>query len=66
MTNRQLPPNIQVECPKCGFFSPVTLRFAEGGTADYEGFCERELETGDPCGAVLLLTVTVPEVEEGE
>ena len=31
MASRQgeLPPTIRVECPNCGFFNPVALRFAE-------------------------------------
>ena len=63
MASRQgkFPPTIRVECPSCGLFSPVALRYAEGGTADYEGVCESELATGGLCGAALLVTVTVPE-----
>ena len=57
----EFPPTIRVECPSCGFFNPVALRFAEGNTADYEGVCESELEAGGLCGAALLVTVTVPE-----
>ena len=55
------PVTIRVECPKCGYFNPLALKFAEGNTADYEGVCESELEAGGLCGAVLLVTVTVPE-----
>jgi len=63
MANRQgeFSPDIRVECPQCGCFSPVTLRYAEGNTGDYEGVCESELEAGGLCGAALLVTVTVPE-----
>ena len=63
MVSRQgeFPPSIRVECPRCGFFSAVALRYAEGNTADYEGVCESKLETRGLCGAALLLTVTVPE-----
>ena len=63
MANRQaeFSPNIRVECPRCGFFSPMALRFTEGSTGDYEGVCESELEAGGLCGAALLVTVTVPE-----
>lgn len=67
MATPQLPPNIRVECPNCGFFSSVTLRFAEGGTADYEGVSESELQASGLCGAALLVTVTLlDEVEETE
>ena len=63
MVRRQgeYPPSIRVECPSCGFFSPVTLRYSEGNTADYEGVCESELQGGGLCGAALLVTLTVPE-----
>ena len=60
----ELPPTIRVECPNCGFFSPVTLRFSEAGTADYEGGCESELAGGGLCGTALLVTVTLPAEEE--
>ena len=63
MVRRQgeYPPSIRVECPNCGFFGPVSLRYAEGNTADYEGVCESELQSGGLCGAALLVTLTVPE-----
>ena len=63
MVSRQgeLPSSIRVECPNCGFFSPVALSYAEGTTADYEAVCESELGAGGLCGAALLVTVTVPE-----
>jgi len=66
MVRRQneFPPSIRVQCPNCGFFNPVTLRFSEAGTADYEGVCESELAAGGLCGAALLVTVTLPEEEE--
>ena len=66
MVSRQheFSPSIRVECPSCGFFSPVTLRFSEAGTADYEGICECELEGGGMCGAALLVTVTLSEEAE--
>ena len=58
---RELPSTIRTECPHCGFFSPLALRYAEGTTADYEAVCESELEAGGLCGAALLVTVTEPE-----
>ena len=63
MANRQgeFPPTIRVECPNCGFFTSVALRYAEGNTADYEGVCKSELAAGGLCGAALLFTVTVAE-----
>ena len=61
-SQNEFPPSIRVECPNCGFFGPVTLTFAEGGTADYEGLCGSELPSGDVCGASLLVTVTLPDV----
>ncbi len=61
---REFPSSIRVECPNCGGFSPVALRYVEGGTADYEGVCESELETEGLCGVALLVTVTLPEEEE--
>ena len=61
----ELPASIRVECPNCGYFSPVSLMFFEGGTGDYEGLCESELEAGGLCGAALLVTITISEdVEE--
>ena len=61
----ELPSSIRVECPSCGFFSPVTLMYSEGGTTDYEGLCESELASGGLCGAALLVTVTLGEdIEE--
>ena len=57
----ELPPSIRVECPNCGFFSPLTLMFFEGGIGDYEGLCESELASGGLCGAALLVTVTLSE-----
>ena len=66
MASRQgeLPASIRVECPSCGFFSPLTLMFFEGGTGDYEGLCESELASGGLCGAALLVTVTLSENTE--
>ena len=66
MANNQgeFSPTIRVECPRCGYFGPVALRFAEGNTVDYEGVCESELEAGGLCGAAILVTVTVPEDHE--
>ena len=63
MANRQgeFPPTIQVECPECGFFNTVTLRYAEGSKADYAGVCGSELGAGGFCGASLLDTITVAE-----
>ena len=61
----ELPSSIRVECPNCGFFSPLTLMFFEGGTGDYEGMCESELPSGGPCGAALLVPITLSENTEG-
>ncbi len=60
----ELPSSIRVECPSCGYFSPVALMFFEGGTGDYESLCESELKSGGLCGAALLVTVTLSETTE--
>jgi hypothetical protein len=57
----ELQPTIRVERPKCGYFTAVALRYAEGDTAHYEGLCESELVAGGLCGVALLVTISLPE-----
>ena len=56
-----LPSTARVQCPNCGVFVAVSLRYTERNTGDYEGVCAAELEGGGLCGATLLLTVSLPK-----
>ncbi len=57
----KLPSTARVQCPNCGVFVVVSLRYTERNTGDYEGVCAEELESGGLCGATLLLTVSLPK-----
>ena len=62
----ELPSTVRVQCPNCGVFAAISLKYTEGDTGDYEGVCDAELEGGGLCGASLLLTVTLPEEAAAE
>ena len=57
----ELPTNVQIQCPRRGHYSSVSIQFSDEDTADYEGVCQVELEGGSLCGTYLLLTATVSE-----
>ena len=57
----ELPSTVRVQCPNCGVFASISLKYTEGDTGDYEGVCDAELEGGGLCGASLLLTVSLPK-----
>ena len=54
---RELPSTVRVQCPNCGVFAYISLKYTEGDTGDYEVVCDAELEGGGLCGASLLLTI---------
>ena len=62
----ELPSAVRVQCPNCGVFAAVSLKYAEGDTGDYEGECDTKLEGGGLCGASLLLTVAIPQEATAE
>jgi hypothetical protein len=62
----ELPSTVRVQCPNCGVFAAISLKYTEGDTGDYEGECHAELKGGRLCEASLLLTVTIPEEAAAE
>ena len=40
----ELPSTVRVQCPNCGVFASISLKYTEGDTGDYEGVCDAELE----------------------
>ena len=61
---RTLPSNISLVCPRCDYITNVEFLEMEADTAEYAGVCQGELG-GELCEAALMLTMTVPEEEEG-
>lgn len=59
-----LPSNISLVCPRCDSITNVEFLEMEADTAEYAGVCQGRLE-GELCEAALMLTMTVPEEEEG-
>ncbi len=59
-----LPPNTSVVCPRCGTITVVQFLDMGSDTMEYAGVCQGRLE-GELCEASLMLTVTMPEEEEG-
>ena len=61
---RTLPSNISLVCPRCDSITNVEFLEMESDTVEYAGICQGRLE-GELCEAALMLTMTVPEEEEG-
>ena len=59
-----LPSNTSLVCPRCATIAIVEFLEMESDTAEYAGVCQGRFE-GELCEASFVLTVTLPEEEEG-